>query len=463
LIEAGGRDETKVNRVHGDRWLHRMNPSINWGYQTVPQAHLNDRVISYDRGKGLGGSSLINFSVFQYGSQDDYDEIALLVEDDDWKWAPTQRRFNRLLTYHFMPPHTPQGYKKYFDPAKSNHGENGPLHVSIPPIWENPVTELLDIWEASGYKINPDLNNGTLGLAVTPWSMYQGYRTTAADLLKDAPSNLTIVTDTQVERILFKDKKAIGVQAGGQTYFSSKEVILCAGALDSPKLLLLSGVGPAQELQEHNITVVHDLPRVGKGLKDHYFVAPTWLSADHTSERHKYFQNPELQAEARKRFEKDGTGPLSEIFGGSAIGFLKQEAVYASEEFKALPEDVRKYLLKPTVPTFEVLFGTAISEYFIDPLNTPELTNIYIGLMNAQATGEVTLQSSDPKQPLLYNPKCFSHPFDRRMAIEATQAVLEVAESPAFQKDILGVFHAPKSTKDEDILAYWRENVISMW
>ncbi|KAF7513499.1 hypothetical protein GJ744_008793 [Endocarpon pusillum] len=463
LIEAGGHDENKANRVHGDRWLHRTKPSRAWGYETVPQTHLGNRRIPYDRGKGLGGSSLINFSVCQYGSRDDYDEIAHIVGDDDWKWVKAQERFRQLITYHPMPPHAPKGYKKYLDPAVSDHGQNGALHVSVPPVWEKPMIDLIAVWEAAGYNLNKDLNNGEIGLAVSPWTMFNGYRTTAADLLQDAPCNLTILTDVQVERILFKDKMTTGVQASSQKYLASKEVVVCAGALDSPKLLMLSGIGPAQHLQEHKISVIQDLPQVGKGLRDHYLVSPTWVRAEHTSEYHKYFKSPELQAEARKQFEKDGTGPVAEMFAGAAVGFFKHDAVYASDEFKALPEDTREYLLKPTVPVFEVVLNGIVPEYCEDPLNSPALANMYVGLLNSQSIGEVILQSSDYRQPLLYNPKFFSHPFDRRVAIEATRAVLEVAESPAFQKDTVGVLHAPKSKSEEDILDYWRQNASSMW
>jgi choline dehydrogenase-like flavoprotein len=463
LIEAGGHDESKATRVHGDRWLHRMNPTRNWGYQTVPQIHCNDRVLAYDRGKGLGGSSLINFSVFQYGSRDDYDEIARLAGDEDWNWANTNDRFKRLVTYHFKPPHAPEGYKKYYDPAESDHGRDGPLKVGVPPIWEEPMKDLMDVWEASGYALSLDLNNGGLGLAVSPWTSYQGYRTTAADLLKDAPSNLTILTDSQVERIIFEGTKATGVLVNGRTHLASKDIILCAGALDSPKLLLLSGVGPAEELKKHDIPLVHDLPRVGKGLRDHFLVNPTWIRADHVSETSKYYKSPELQAKARKQFEKDGTGPLAEIYCAAAIGFFKHGPIYASEEFKALPEARRKHLSQTTVPCFEVILNGAIPEYFIDPLNSPPLANMYIGLMNAESTGEVKLQSSDYRQPALFDPNAFAHPFDRRVAIEATRAVLDVADSPAFQKDTVGVLHAPKSKSDEDILTYWRQNIQTMW
>jgi choline dehydrogenase-like flavoprotein len=439
-----------------------MNPSLAWGYQTVPQPHLNNRVISYDRGKGLGGSSQINFSVFQYGSRDDYDEIARLVEDDEWSWNHTQQRFKRLLTYHLEPPHAPEMYK-YFDPVESIHGQNGPLHITAPPVWEHELKDIMDLWEAAGYKLNTDLNNGNIGLAVGPSTAYKGYRTTAADLLEDAPSNLTIMTDAQVERILFESNRATGVRANGHDYLARKEVILCAGALDSPKLLMLSGIGPAEDLQKHNIPVVQDMPRVGKGLKDHYFVGPTWIRAEHTTERPKYYKSPELQAKAKEQFEKDGTGPVADLFSSIAIGFFKHDAVYASEEFKALPKEVREYMLKPTVPAFEIVLDGAIAEYVTDPLSYPALANMFVGLMNAQSTGEVTLQSSDYRQPLLYDPKIFTHSFDRRVAIEATRSLLEVAESPAFAKDTVGVLQAPKSNSEEDILAYWREYASSMW
>jgi choline dehydrogenase-like flavoprotein len=444
------------------RWINIFNPQQNWGYQTVPQEHLNGVVMAYQRGKGLGGSSSVNFSCYTIGPRDDYDEIARLVGDDDWKWVNAQERYKRLESYYGSVPDVSDHYLKYLKPDPANHGTKGPLKIGFPQVLEKSLIDMTDVFVEAGYPANPDGNSGDpIGFSVSPNSAYKGLRTTSADMLVDAPGNLRILTDAQVAHVIFEEKTAVGITTlDGRSFLATKDVVLSAGSLDTPKILMLSGIGPANDLRKFDIPVLRDLP-VGRNMHDHHHVFITWERAEHTTERKNFYRSKEAQAAARAQWENDQTGKLSEIGCAMALGWLKSDAVYQSEEFKALPKHRRDHLLKPTVPSFEVGINPGNAEYFLDPDNTPALAALVIFNLNTESKGSTTLQSADPKDPLLYDPNYFSHPYDRRVAIEGTREVMKVAQHPAFQKDTVRVTDAPKSDSDEDILQHWKTSTSS--
>ena len=312
------------------------------------------------------------------------------------------------------------------------------------------------------------MNSGDpLGLSVFPNTAYRGVRSTSSSLLHNAPSNLHILTNTHVARILFSVEEplaAVGIETlDGIKLFADLEVILSAGAVNSPKVLLLSGIGPVPEIEKHSIAVRLDLPAVGRGLKDHHHINPTWIRAPHTTNRHTFYQSPSLQAAAREQWNKDGTGPLSEISCILTAGFFKSDAVYKSDEFKALSEERQRHLSQPTVPLYEVLLNGPSAEQLVSPSTAQPMASILILVLNSENSGTVTLSSSDPADPPLCDPKFFSNPFGRRVAVEATREAMVVADSPEFQKDTVGLLHGPKSTNEEDILQYWRETTCSTW
>jgi choline dehydrogenase-like flavoprotein len=418
--------------------------------------------MAYHRGKGLGGSSSVNFSCYTIGPSDDYDEIARLVEDDEWKWVNVQERYKRLESYYGSVTDVPDRYRKYLNPDPANHGTKGPLKIGFPQVWEKSLIDMMDVFIETGHYANPDGNSGDpIGFSISPNSAYKGLRTTSADMLVDAPSNLRILTDSQVARIIFKDKTAVGITTlDGQSFFATKEIILSAGTLDTPKILMLSGIGPADELCKFDIPVLHDLP-VGRNMHDHHHVFLTWERAEHTTDRKNFFRSKEAQAAARAQWEKDQTGKLAEIGCQMTLGWLKSDAVYQSAEFQALPQYRRDHLLKPTIPIFEVGINPGNREYFIDPANAPALAAVAVFNLNTESKGSVTLQSGDAKDPALYDPNFFSHPYDRRVAIESIREVLKVAQHPAFQKDTVRVIEAPKSDSDEDILQHWKQSTTS--
>ena len=465
LIEAGGRNDLKSVRVDSERWVHRMNPASNWGYQTVPQKHLGGTVIAYDRGKGLGGSTAINFSCWTVGSSGDYDEIARIVADDEWKWSNAQERYKRIESFYGSPSDLPSEADKYLAPHLEDHGHTGPIKVGFPRVWEKSLNYLVDSMLEAGAPANLDHNSGNpIGLSISVHSAHKGLRSTAADALIDAPNNLKVLTDQEVARVIFDGKKAKGIETfDGSKYLANNEVVISAGTLDTPRILMHSGIGPKDQLDRFEIPVVHTNPHVGQHMMDHHHIVLNHERAEYTTDRHIFYKNKQLQAAAREQWEKDQTGPLAEISTSLGMGFLKSDTIAQSSEFQSLPEDTKKHLQHPAVPLWEFIVNGPSAEYFVDPDNAPAMTTIFGVLLNGQSRGSVTLQSSDPKVPLLFDPNYFSHPYDRRAAVELTRELIKMIDHPAFQKDTVKTMLAPKSDSEEDILDYWKQGTGSTW
>lgn len=466
LVEAGGENGGFQHRVDADRWHHKNTiPGGNWNYFTKPQEHLNHRRVDYSRGKGLGGSSVINFGCYTVAPKDDHDEIARLVGDDEWKWENAHERYKRLESYKAFNSDIPTGISKYLAPHPGDHGHHGPLKIGFPAAWEPSLTKEMDHLFEAGIPPNPDTNSGNpIGLAVCPNTAYKGERTNSSDFLTRAPRNLYIATDAQVARVLFEGRRAVGVETlDGRKFFASKEIILSAGALDTPRILMHSGIGPADQLRQYEVPVLVDNPSIGQNLQDHYHISCAWQRDESTSTRPQFFRDKAAQEAARKEWQESRTGPLAHLTTCVGIGFLKSDKVFDSSEFKQLPYETRQHLLRPTVPTFEITIGAPYSGYFDEPENTPATSVIYMLLMNSQCRGSVQLQSSDPSVPLVFDPKLFSHSYDRRVAIEAYREVARIVRSPAYAKDTKRPLSAPKSESVEDILAFWRENCTSTW
>lgn len=188
---------------------------MNWGYKTTPQEHCQGREVDYSRGKGLGGSSAINFGVYSVGAKDDYDEWARVTGDDTFGWDRIQGRFKALETFH---GDLPEGIDaKYAAPKPENHGNSGKLQVGYASEWEKDLPLILDLLEDAGFPLNPDHNSGNpIGMSVLINSSHKGHRSTAKDLVTPTPESLTIVTSSPVQKIILEGTKAVGVEANGK-------------------------------------------------------------------------------------------------------------------------------------------------------------------------------------------------------------------------------------------------------
>lgn len=243
--------------------------------------------------------------------------------------------------------------------------------------------------------------------------------------------------------------------------YANKDVVLSAGALDTPKILLLSGVGPEEELSRHAIPAVHHLPGVGKNLQDHVFVSLVKQFEEGLIGRPQLFNDATALAAAREQFAADQTGPLSIFYNSILMGWQQAPEVYESSEFKALPLETQEYIRKPTIPSFEHIGLCPAIHPAADP--NGEYLTILTMQMIPQSTGEVTLRSTDPKDPPLCDPKLFSHPFDRRNMIEAVRRSWRVMEAEPLAKHVVGDFSMPKGRSDEEIFDYIKEVCMTTW
>ena len=465
LLEAGGKNESQLLRIDAERWLTRMNPAMSWGYQTIPQKSLDGLVVPYDRGRGLGGSTSVNFSAWTVGAKSDYDEIARIVGDESWNWSNVQSRYKRIEAYKGSASDVPEKYRKYFSPSLGDHGVEGPIKIGVPTVWEDCLIDQLEAFNKSGLPLNLDHNSGDpIGLSVVANTAYRGVRSTAADALADAPSNLHIVTDSEVARVIFDGTRAIGVETVNGTFFSaSREVVLSCGSLDNPRVLMHSGIGPEDQLTRYKIPILHANRYVGQNMMDHHHNTFTWERSGHANQRQAYYKSEQLQTAARAQWEKDQTGPLAEYGCALGIAFLRSDAVLSSPEFEALETEVQTYLKQPTTPTYEFICNAANVDNFIDPQHAPPMCSMFAFVQNRQSRGSVSLQSSDPRQPLLFDPSFLSHPYDRRVVIEMTRELLKLTALPGFAKNTVKAIQAPASDSEDDILAWWKKSTGSTW
>lgn len=262
LLEAGPPDRSVLIHCPAGLALMANNGQANWAFGTVPQPGLNGRRAYQPCGKVLGGSSSINAMIYIRGQRNDYDDWAA-QGNPGWSW-------NDVLPYFKRAEHNERGADEY-------HGAGGPLNV-MDLRSPNPVAAaFVQAAVQAGYRHNPDFN----GADQEGFGMYQvthrnGERFSAAKAYLTphlGRPNLRVITDAQTTRILMEGRRATGVeyrQAGQlQRLTAAREVLLSAGAHNSPKILMLSGIGPGEQLQAHGVAVVHDLPGVGRNLHDH--------------------------------------------------------------------------------------------------------------------------------------------------------------------------------------------------
>jgi choline dehydrogenase-like flavoprotein len=305
---------------------------MNWHYKTAPQTHLAGQEIDYSRGKGLGGSTAINFCAWTVGPRDDYDEWARIVDDQRFAWKNVKRVLKRITN---LDPRVPnQHFRNVVDPNMGDHSTTGNLHLAYGEQWLPDVGDVFVAAKQIGHVVNQDVNNGDpIGLGMGSVCIAKDIRATSSSAyLSLPPPNLNIVVNTPIARVLFAKQRAIGVETiYGRRLMARKEVVLSGGALNTPQIMKLSGVGPAGELKRCGIPLVWDLPMVGENLQDHCFSTVGIV------------------------LEKDITLPPGpDTQSPTPMGWFKLPSVTESAEFKQLPSKVQEHMQKPTVPAMEI-------------------------------------------------------------------------------------------------------------
>jgi choline dehydrogenase-like flavoprotein len=433
LIEAGGKDTHPL--IHMPVGFAKMTAGpLTWGMRTVPQRHANNREIPYAQARVLGGGSSINAQVFTRGHPSDYDRWA--DEEGAEGWA-----FKHI--------------RKYFLQSEGNsilsgdwHGTDGPLGVSNNPS-PNPMTRaFVQSCQERGIPYNSDFNGPVQEGCGIYQTTTRGNRrcSTAVGYLRPSLGrlNLTVVTGALVRRVVVEGPRAVAVEyeLGGQghTARADAEVIVTSGAIGSPKLLMLSGIGPAEHLRGHGIPVVQDLPGVGQNLQDHFGIdivaeLKGHDSLDRYNKRH-------WMLWAGLQYAMFNSGPaVSNVVEAGAFW-------YSGGPGSAACPDLQLHFIAgagaeagvPSVPKGSS--GITLNSYVLRPASR----------------GSVTLQSADPRALPLIDPNFLSHPDDLRIGVEGVKISREIFGQPSLQKHIRTIHFPDAAVRSQaDLEAYARQ------
>lgn len=245
---------------------------------------------------------------------------------------------------------------------------------------------------------------------------------------------------------------------------AKNEVILTAGAIDTPKLLLRNGIGPKHELESLGIKVKVDLPGVGKHLQDHVMTFMSVEMKGSTNDRYAFESNEKLIAEAQEAWNKDQSGAFALTHSMLWGGFLKLSNLEKLDEYNALPSDHREFLSKPTVPTYEIIGNCLLWPPGIKLEEGNTYMTFITFLMNAQSEGSITLRSSKADEKPVIKLNYLTHPYDAKVLREAIRETWQkIAENPTISKSVIRTLVGPKSTSDTDIDAFMADHANTVW
>ncbi|PRY90362.1 GMC family oxidoreductase [Mongoliibacter ruber] len=405
LVEAGGPDsknEIKIPGAYGK--LHRSE--VDWAFWTEPQENVGNRKIFIPRGKTLGGSSSTNAMAYVRGNPADYDQWAALGNEG---WA-----YKDLLPY--------------FKKSENNHdfdgefyGKDGPLHVKLADEPHLLGERFIEACEAAGIPSNPEYNGKQqLGASLLQYTIHRQQRqSTATAFLKPAlhRKNLTVKTKLKVSKIMINNDIATGIEtldlrSNKTSYLASKEVIVSAGAMQSPQLLMLSGIGDSKYLREFGIELKKDLPGVGQNLQDHIWSGVSTWSRIHT-ENHGLKLLPMGSALMKYLLFKKGpltNGPLT------ANAFLDLNRIDGVPDIQfhfvtsAIKEDYSTDIYD--IKTFPKTSGFSIMAILLHP----------------KSRGYIGLKNSDPNSPPLIQPNLLAEKEDKDLLIQGLLKAKEVMD-----------------------------------
>jgi choline dehydrogenase len=424
LLEAGGADSSIFYRMPAGLLAIMKSGMGNWGYETVPQYGIDGKPMYFPRGKVLGGSGSINGQVFVRGNKRDFDN-----------WAQSGARgwsFDEVLPYFKKMETHPDGASEY-------HGGDGPIRLTVAPPAEQ-MTPISQAWlraaSDAGYAINQDYNGAIQdGFAPCQVNYYNGVRqSTSSTYLRDAMTrpNLSVVTKAQATRVLIQAGRAVGIEyvQGGtlRRVNVEREVILCGGAVNSPQLLQLSGVGPGELLQRYGISVVQDLPGVGENLQDHAAVA--------------------LKQKITKPYSALAyTRPVKAILG------LAQYAMFGTGPTTSNGLELLAFITsRPEleVPDIQYHFVNMMYEDHGRRIIPHEGFMASANVARPGSRGHVRIASADPLAAPLIDPNYFSDPDDMRIMRESIRISRKLIADKAFD-DFRGEEYGPGAGRDSDV------------
>ncbi len=403
VLEAGGSDRSPLISAPGGMWPIMRSGAFSWQYRTAPQRQLGDRVFTMPRGKVIGGSSSTNGMVCSRGAREDYErwrEFGI----EGWSYADVLPWFRRLESH-------PLGPDEY-------HGSEGPLQMSRPGAVHPLSKAFIAAAAQAGFPLNEDTDGATReGFGPLDLMISGGQRSSSARAyLRPALSrpNLAAIRNAHVVRIVTKDRIATGVEYrhGGrlQRATATREVIVCAGAIQSPQLLMLSGIGPAEELRELALPVVHDLSGVGRGLQDHVAIAVKYTVTQPITLLR--YRSPWRLALALSDYLLLKRGPLANP-GLEVVAFV---------------------MSAPSMPRPDLRFQLVLALLRSDKRGMIPCHGFQIraSLARVASVGSVRLTSPDPMQPPLVDQNYLSDPDERAALRAAVRIMRRLCAAPAF-------------------------------
>jgi choline dehydrogenase len=438
LLEAGGKDSSiLIHMPAGVGELIKGKGPFNWGFWTEPEANLNDRRLWWPRGKGWGGSSSINGMIYIRGHARDYDQWRQMGLTG-WSYADVLPYFKRSETLQ--------------DGDSTYHGDAGPLHVSKGES-ANPIyASVIEGGKQAGFKTTNDFNGfqqegfGPYHLTIKDgrrWSAAAGYLRQAL-----GRPNLTCITNARTTRIVVENGRAVGVEfakdakSPRRIVYADKEVLLAAGAVQSPQILQLSGIGDPEELKKHNIPVVHALKGVGANLQDHLDVIMGWET---TGVKTAYSY--------QKGLNRLKTGLSYLLF---KKGFGRQNFLESGAFIPSRPD-----LDRPDLQIHAVL---AIMRNHGNDVIEKDGFSLHVCQLRPESRGRVGLLNNDPfADPAIYA-NYLSADEDRRALREGVKIARKVVSQPAFaQYQPKEYGDSAKAQTDAEIDAWIKQNAETIY
>jgi choline dehydrogenase-like flavoprotein len=432
LLEAGPEDKDPY--IHWPVGFYKMTSGTrnSWGYETAPLAHLDGRRMWFPQGRVLGGGGSINAQVFTRGHTKDYDAWAEEEGCTGWSYADILPYFRRA-----------EDNERF---SNAWHGTGGPLGVSdlISPHAMSKV--FVRAAQEAGLPYNPDFNGERQeGCGLYQVSQRNGRRCSAAvAYLRPAMTrpNLTVRTRAQATRIVIEHGRAVGVdyvegRSEPQHARAEREILVTSGAVGSPKLLLLSGIGPAAELRPLGIEVAHDLPGVGRNFQDHIDVyVISELNGPHSYNRH---TRPHRQLWCAAQYYLFGSGPItSNLAEAGGFWFVDKDARSPDVQFHFLPGSG----LEAGVEQLGE-HGCTLNSCFLRP----------------KSRGTIKLASADPFAPPLIDPNYFAEEYDRKISIGGFRLAREIMAQAAFRPFLRAErLPGPEVQSDAELMAYARRH-----
>ncbi|KAH9893446.1 alcohol oxidase [Cubamyces lactineus] len=484
IIEAGptGKDALQLEVPALVPDIQSGSP-FDWNYTIVPQPGLNSRTLPYSRGKVLGGCSAINWMFWVRCAQDDYDKIAEITGDEGWSWTSMLRFWQKVE--RLVPPVDGRDATGELDPVI--HGTRGAVNITVPNVRFPTDKPVIDAAKEVGgdFRLIEDYNDGNpLGLGWLQGANGHGIRNDAATAyLNPALSrlNLDILVETQVTKLI-----QTGISKGKPTFLgvefaqsstspryvlnAAREVIVSGGAINTPQLLMLSGIGPSAHLTSLGIDTVVDLPDVGQHLVDHPVIT---FAYNVTESRDDVFtnlnRNQTYADEALREWQTSRSGIMTNA-GNSQLAFFRLPA--NDSIFETVPDPSSG----PTAPHLEfiplvrIVFASPVPGLFpflgIPPTGYYTLSAVVVETPTAR--GNITLSSSDPFTYPIINPNLLGTPFDiaaARYGIRATARFMSAHAWDGFlagPTPALGLAGVDLSS-DAEVGAYAREHALTLW